>query len=346
MLNIAKKNNFTAGTLFGLALYFSSGQSEVHAKCVSPAPPPPQITIPLPVSNMYISPNVNNNNILLSFLRFGQATHVECATTLYWVHKVENTSGTTGVFIDGSPVYKTNIEGLGVYYRRTNSNGLIIERTTLPRIEMGLVKLTNSTIGGVLDAASLPSISFYATESSSGAFDSSALQLTKMSLSGRIHYVVPTCQAEDKNVWLGEYNASSFTNNSVTPWVDAGIVMTCDSQFRNAYTDVWEIYSLPHNVTTTTRPDHYYSVSLESVNEFIDRSRGIMALDNGGATGVGVQISRSQSEQSWSSMTWIDEHKSTTNTFKVPLYARYIQTGNSVTPGQANSKLLYTIEYK
>ncbi|MBF8469411.1 fimbrial protein, partial [Klebsiella oxytoca] len=246
--------------------------------------------------------------------------------------------------------YKTNINGMGVYYTRSNSSGMEVGSTgadivLVPEVNMNLIKLNNSTISGVLDASTLPVVSFYATESSSGAFNSSAVQITKMAFRGTVSYVVPSCSAQDKDIWLGEYTTGDFTGNSTTPWVDASIVLTCDATFRNAYNNVSDSY-ITGNITTTTRPDNYYSVSLESVNGFVDSSRGIMALDSGGATGLGVQISRSRSEQAWSSLAWIGENKAGANTINIPLYARYIQTDSNVSAGQANSKLLYTVQYK
>lgn len=349
MLRIFKQYSFLISALSGVVLFFS-GNSETLAACVIyGAPPPATQTYTLPFNS--ISPNVHNDNVLLSVTKYMELAEVRCATnTTYWVHKIENSLGTTGVFVGDSPVYKTNIEGLGVYITNIKSNGIGISSTTqnsyvVPVISMRLIKLTNSTVSGSLDASTLPTISFYATESSSGAFNSSAVQITKLSVNGIINYVVPSCNAEDKDIWLGEHNSSVFTGNSTTPWVDASIVMTCDRAFSNAYSGVQESYTTGI-VTTSTRPDHFYSVSLESINGFIDSARGIMEIDSGGATGVGIQISRTQSEQSWSALNWIDEHKSTTNTFKIPLYARLVQTGSTVTSGQTNSKLLYTVQYK
>lgn len=350
MLRIAKKYSFLTGALLGMVL-FCSGNSETQAACVIFGTPAPATqTYHLPFNR--ISPNVHNDNVLLSVTKYMEPTAVRCASRpTYWVHKVENTSGTTGVFVGEYPVYKTNIDGLGVYFHGVKANGMSIASTiqddavAIPVIDMRLIKLTNSTLSGVLDASTLPTISFYATESSTGAFNNSAVQLTKLSVSGIINYVVPSCSAENKDIWLGEFNTAFFTGDSATPWVDASVVMTCDRAFNNAYSSAKESY-VTGNVTTSTRPDHFYSVSLESVNGFTDSARGIMEIDSGGATGVGIQISRSQSEQAWSAMNWIDEHKSTTNTFKIPLYARLVQTGSTVTSGQTNSKLIYTVQYK
>ena len=350
MSKIIKKNCLPAGAFSVLVVLFFVTTNAKAACTITSTPAPAALqTYSLPINR--ISPNVHNNNVLLSVRKYFDAAAVRCATgTIYWVHKIENTSGTTGLFVNGSPVYKTNINGLGVYYNRSNSSGMEIGSTgpdivLVPEVNMNLIKLNNSTISGVLDASTLPVVSFYATESSSGAFNSGAVQLTKMAFRGTVSYVVPSCSAQDKDIWLGEYTTGDFTGNSTTPWVDASIVLTCDATFRNAYSNVADSY-ITGNITTTTRPDNYYSVSLESVNGFVDSSRGIMALDSGGATGLGVQISRSRSEQAWSSLAWIGENKAGANTINIPLYARYIQTDSNVSAGQANSKLLYTVQYK
>ncbi len=350
MSKIIKKNCLPAGA-FSVLVVLLFVTTNAQAACTITSTPAPAAlqTYSLPINR--ISPNVHNNNVLLSVRKYFDAAAVRCATgTIYWVHKIENTSGTTGVFVNGSPVYKTNINGLGVYYTRSNSSGMEVGSTgadivLVPEVNMNLIKLNNSTISGVLDASTLPVVSFYATESSSGAFNSSAVQITKMAFRGTVSYVVPSCSAQDKDIWLGEYTTGDFTGNSTTPWVDASIVLTCDATFRNAYNNVADSY-ITGNITTTTRPDNYYSVSLESVNGFVDSSRGIMALDSGGATGLGVQISRTRSEQAWSSLAWTGENKAGANTINIPLYARYIQTDSNVSAGQANSKLLYTVQYK
>ncbi|WP_058914241.1 fimbrial protein [Entomohabitans teleogrylli] len=350
MITIAKKYRVLTGILLGLAFYLS-GAFQVQAACTVTETVPALQTYPIPFNRIF--PNVHNNNTLLHVDRFINTGAVRCSSgTIYFVVKVESTLGTTGTFIGNSPVYKTNIDGLGVYFDMVQSNGMAIGSTIssgsvshLPNTGMHLVKLTNTTIGGVLDASTFPVLSFYATESSSGAFNSSAVQLTKAAASGVITYMVPSCSAGDKDVWLGEHAASSFTGSSTTDWVDAGLVLTCDMAFGNTYSSQTESY-ITGNLTSTTRADNLYSVSLDAVNGFIDSTRGIMALDNGGATGIGIQISRTQSEQSWSSLSWIAENQAGANTIKIPLYARYIQTNSTVTSGQANSKLIYTVQYK
>lgn len=350
MLEMIKKNRFFAGGLSGLAFFCFISMDAKAACTINASPVPPALqTYTLPINRL--SPNVHNNNVLLSVRKFFDSASIRCATgTIYWVLKTENTSGTTGMFVNGSPVYKTNIDGLGIYYTGFASNGMLIRSTqanvvSVPEIDMNLIKLNNATVSGVLDASTLPVVSFYATESSSGIFNSSAVQITKLALRGSVSYVVPSCSAQDNDIWLGEYSNSDFTGASTTPWVDASIVLTCDAAFLNAYNSVVDNF-ITGKVTTTTRADNYYSVSLESVNGFIDLSRGIMALDSGGASGLGVQISRTRSEQAWSSLAWTDGNQAGANTIKIPLYARYIQTESNVTAGQAKTKLLYTVQYK
>lgn len=199
MCKIIKKNSLPAGVFSGLVVLFFVTPNAQAACTITSTPAPAALqTYSLPINR--ISPNVHNNNVLLSVRKYFDAAAVRCATgTIYWVHKIENTSGTTGVFVNGSPVYKTNINGLGVYYTRSNSSGMEVGSTgadivLVPEVNMNLIKLNNSTISGVLDASTLPVVSFYATESSSGAFNSSAVQITKMAFRGTVSYVVPSCR--------------------------------------------------------------------------------------------------------------------------------------------------------
>ncbi|EOU1316045.1 hypothetical protein ACNSVY_004275 [Klebsiella quasipneumoniae] len=115
MLRIAKKYSFLTGVLSGMVLFFS-GNSETLAACVIYGTPAPATqTYPLPFNR--ISPNEHNDNVLLSVTKYMEPTEVRCASRpTYWVHKIENTSGATGIFVGESPVYKTSIEGRGFIF--------------------------------------------------------------------------------------------------------------------------------------------------------------------------------------------------------------------------------------
>lgn len=289
---------------------------------------------------------------------------VECDGNAVIVQKLESPMMDSGfMYQNAVPIYKTDLDGVGVSFHSryastvayTNEGAINTDYPSAKRIHfnnsinisLNLWPLSGNTSHGVFNGASLPKAIFYVTDSASGALDSNAAIVAKFSFIGQVIYNAPTCVIEDKEVFLGKYPLSAFSGSTTTDWVDASITMNCDRAFsRSSNYSVITSGSGGSNVVLGTY--NYYRTTIEAVNGFIDSGRGIMAIDSGGATGVAVQISRYQREDSFTSLEWDTRYNpaESTSTFVMPLYARYIKTGSSVTAGQANSKLLYTVEYK
>lgn len=341
MVTIIFKSRVTQLLLLGTCLLFESSLGYAACRLIDSDGPMKTVTTSLSAMGS-LSPRQGNNITLMQTGGFSSFPGARCDATGYMVYKLDNAlayTGKTGSW--GERIYKTTIDGLGISYGGPQS---FLAEGNIVHVGQGgapatffiyLTKIANNTASGVLTSTSLPTAVVYVTESASGAYDSSAVTLVRHTFTGSLNYIVPTCEAEDKEVWLGEHQVSYFTGSTVTEWVDAGITMNCDRTFSNAYIGLY-----------TTRPDNYYSVTVQAVNGFTNRNRGIMALDTNGATGIGIQISRTQAEQTWSSLTWTALNTPAANTIKIPLYARYIKTGSTVTAGQANSKLIYTVQYK
>jgi len=311
-----------------------------------------------------VSPNgTYTGNLKTPFLEVTRHVDfsVKCDNPYYIVHSVERDLGDSGERNSGvQTVFNTTLSGVGVYFPSLNATGRQYitgpYTSTLsssgPFIRAAIVPLsTGSTSYGVLNGeVGLPRYTIYATESSSGEQISGSYVIGSYLFAGLITYIAPTCIAEDKEIFLGDHSVGAFTGSSATEWVDASIVMRCDQSFANAYNDVQAYDNTHTNVATTTRPDNYYSVSLSPVYGFIDSDRGIIDLDGGSgvsATGVGIQLSRTQAEISWGGVyQWTDLNTPASNSINIPLFARYIQTESTVTPGSANSKVVYTVTYK
>ncbi|WP_419236366.1 fimbrial protein [Serratia fonticola] len=92
---------------------------------------------------------------------------------------------------------------------------------------------------------------------------------------------------------------------------------------------------------------------LTPTTSVIDAANGIMAIDSsvsGAAAGVGIQIGWGNSSQTPTLFNFAGEQtltlpKDGSPTIRVPLAARYIQTATSVSPGKANGKVVFTINY-
>ena len=107
-------------------------------------------------------------------------------------------------------------------------------------------------------------------------------------------------------------------------------------------------------ITNSTTRSHFLSVMLSPRNgtaSASDPTNGIMKIDDNPskATGVGIQLSTSESASGLVNLTnSITQNlsKDGSSTITIPLFARYIQTENSITAGIANGKLEYTITYQ
>ena len=94
-----------------------------------------------------------------------------------------------------------------------------------------------------------------------------------------------------------------------------------------------------------------WSLKITSGNGVIDSERGIIAISNTeeSAGGLGIQLAHSPDDTAYLSLTSnytgaipADGSSSVT----IPLFARYIQTGDAIKAGTANGFVSYLLEYK
>ncbi|MCU6327472.1 fimbrial protein [Enterobacter quasiroggenkampii] len=322
--------------------------------------------INIPIANISPMPSSMNDfqSRRMLTVKHSISGSVTCDGNMVLAQKLEYPMPNSGVMYQNSiPIYNTNLEGVGVSFHNDygdsvayTNEGAIKKRADYSDAEfnnslnivLNLWPLSGDTSHGIFDGASLPRAIVYATDSASGVLDSNAAIIARFSFVGQVIYNAPTCAIEDKEVFLGKYPLSAFSGSTPTGWVDASITMNCDRAFSSSSNSATSSTANGGSSSTSIGTVNHYRTSIEAVNGFIDSGRGIMAIDSGGATGVAVQISRYQREDSFTSLEWDTSYNpaESTNTFVMPLYARYIKTGSSVTAGKANSKLLYTVEYK
>ena len=103
----------------------------------------------------------------------------------------------------------------------------------------------------------------------------------------------------------------------------------------------------------TNSTNNSIGVRLTPATSVIDATNGIMAIDStvsGAASGVGIQLGWGLSSQTPTLFNFSTEQTMTlpkdgSTTLRVPLSARYIQTATTVSPGKANGKVTFTINY-
>ncbi|WP_260513163.1 fimbrial protein [Serratia fonticola] len=271
----------------------------------------------------------------------------------------------------GGVVYQTNVPGIGV------SVGQLPAQRSLSNIPGSEIEGGGTTSGdrmiatiqliktGNFDAGSVNGISFptlkrvftMPTGLPQHTFNGFPIQANSLSFSGQVQVVKSTCKVVNENIVvpLGNYEVDEFTGmGSYTEWKDASIKLVGCSNASPAY------YSKNNSSIAITGggtlPLGVKDVS-NRITFMISPASGILDVYNGiiqltsssnSASGVGIQIGYNNSGATiplrLSAVTSFTPPVMQA-TMQIPLFARYIQTANQVTPGVANGAVVYTINY-
>ena len=210
-------------------------------------------------------------------------------------------------------------------------------------------KTGNTVEPGIINASTLPEIIY-----SFGQADS-MVEIYRIRMTGTITVTVPTCNitpaSKAMTVNMGAHKLSDFSGTgSHTGWVDASIYLDGCGQFNGYGTSTNATYDGSTVTAQNAFTSNKFSVTLTPLNGV---AAGAMKLkdQSSGATGFGIQLSRSQSDAGIMNLTGatynytdpLSNNGSTTVT--VPLYARYVQTAATATGGKADGMLEYTVSY-
>ncbi|SNY69700.1 Fimbrial protein [Enterobacter sp. CC120223-11] len=266
-------------------------------------------------------------------------------------------------------VYPTNVSGVGVIPWGNDkrfsgtpaeygvfSVGSAGDNGQTLLIDISLIKTGPIASGATVNASSFPHLSWDIPNTS--GYTGLPVHLASISYTGTIQFITRTCTTSDVNVSMGTHEiADKFTGvGSTTDWVDSSIILQ-DCPSFSGYHSLDSAQSVTGNntasggnVTATT-----FSVSLQPTNSVTD---DIVGLDPGtdAATGVGIQLGYSTDTDAdatmpqtlWTSgTTWdVTAPSDGRSTVKIPLAARYIQNASHATPGKANAKVIFNIDYK
>ncbi|MDU4355206.1 fimbrial protein [Phytobacter diazotrophicus] len=266
-------------------------------------------------------------------------------------------------------VYQTGIAGIGMVVLNngramgdkkysfgtcyTKSDYSCNTYTSNGNLRFILIK-TGEITDSFIDLSTLPKVEAVVGGHNSPGSD---VPVFRPSLTGRLTFTQATCTLAEasKTVDLGKYKASEFTAaNTATPWVKASIdLLNCNYGGAQSYGHFIENNSSSGSKTIRgpITANAIWSLSLTPATSVIDDANGIMAIssDSNSATGIGIQLSSSNTTlqpMTFSQPTTGTLVSGTDATMTIPLYARYIKTGAAVTPGRADGKLTYLIEYK
>jgi type 1 fimbria pilin len=277
-------------------------------------------------------------------------------------------------------VYQTNIPGVGValswssggsavtttkyVFTFTNATFNIVASSgghsiNSPIRYLSLIKIGNLVPGNyTIDAASLPSAKLFYDNPSNGLNVISGFPITTniINFQGSLTITAPTCTTPDVNVDLGthEIHKTLTGKGSATPWVTSDIILTNCPIFHGYYDNTRTTVLFEYgndNVQSAESLNNNIGIRLTPTTSIINGASGIMSLSASAdsATGVGIQIAAGDSGNPVL-FNFAQERKQAlpkdgTTTLKVPLVARYIQTEDRVTPGRADGKVTFTINY-
>ncbi|ENL7674391.1 fimbrial protein [Enterobacter hormaechei] len=335
-----------------------------------------EVVLPVNISSLSPGVDLSTTTSLLSISVFGSSflgvsgsNPFNCHSTngdfdnyeMYVFIEPLSAYGNSYVFTIGYPVYSviaTNAPALGVGFnsavtvpgmsvpayllsswRQDNSGGLgysVQDSSGYIHISLANASLLQP---GVVMGSALPVFGIYGIiyKNDGTPYDGKKISMGTVHFSGALDIIPFTCQTPDVIVPMGKYKTTDFTGvGSTSPWVDFNIELNnCPGNYpgyRNGLVKN-NISILINSVYGNPTPE---SFSLKS--------------GTGSATGIDMQV-RKQNDTSMISMgTGFDPLGPVTgNTgvtqLRIPLQARYIQSGGQVTPGLAESALTFTIDY-
>lgn len=220
--------------------------------------------------------------------------------------------------------------------------------------EIVLIKL-GDIAPGVLQGNTLPTVSLYAN------FGDFRMLGFQMGISGSIQIVSSTCNTPDVSVPMGTHLTSKFTGPNSTPgWTNFSIALNNCPAFHGKYSTSgpgWISQSGKDpsgSGTIGSRENNTLQYRIDPARTAINPASGLLSIDPAAAgtppaaSGIAVQVADangnalplSTNRNSGLSL------RNSESSYSIPLRARYLQTGATVTPGPANASATFTIIYQ
>ena len=273
-------------------------------------------------------------------------------------------------------VYETGVPGVGIAVWK-GASGVVVGAQTLvspytinvkyasgtsttldSSFSFGLVK-TGDISPGVINGANFPVIVSALSNGNNMNMPEDAI-LATVGFSGVINVTSQTCTTPNVKVELGVYEKSKYFKGkgSTTVWKDASIHLTNCPRFHGYYAfgsgskDIEITENGEQTIPTATA--NVLDLSIQPTTEILDSANGVMAVSAAGsdvaATGVGIQFGRGLVSGTPVPFNFAGPNRYTppadgNPSYTIPLVARYIQTESDITPGRADGKAVFTINY-
>lgn len=233
-----------------------------------------------------------------------------------------------------SPVYQTNLPGVGVRYSAPAGGNLATAGGSA--VILQLVKTDPTLQPGTLAGDQLPALALYCGDS----------ELGRTELSGSLNLVSSTCMATDVDVPLGTFPASALARpGDATPWVDFAVRLVNCPPFpgtRRLFDGQagWQQNDI--------------GIALRPSDGAVDAARGLMRLSPGPDSAQGVAIEVRQRFEGQAGPAPLDNRVvrgvlALTDTpgqsYAFPYSARYLRLNEPFNAGIANGALVFTLIY-
>lgn len=319
----------------------------------------------LPVGSIIYRQNITSTK------DYANAPHGKCDGSgpytdrqyIYLTNMPQSLSSWQGGTYSGK-IYNTNIPGVGVVIARGNTgvNATPFQwysdtRPSIPDVQvwttitMILIKTGNITPGTV-NGSSLPTVTI---RNDYTVANSSAVVFTwkpyTVKFSGGLKVISQTCSVPDYTVDLGSWDIFDIMSKGSSEWRDASIKMSNCPRFYGYIDNAFNTVHLTGAISGLKYTGNAIGLKLSALYGNINAANGIVKLEpsNNTANGVGIQLA-SGNKASNTLFNLGNEQKiavsnSSSTSLDIPLVARYIKTENKVTPGKADSKVIFTINY-
>jgi len=232
---------------------------------------------------------------------------------------------------------KLSNNGKGCYAESNWSSGTIAAHTVFVEfIKTGPITVSGSTSGYFAQWATEPGASSPPKGSTVAKYVGLVWGYYAWTNPVLFNVAVPTCTVTMPNITvpMGSVPLNSFTGlNSTAASQPLNISLTCAGGKTNSYTNVWT------TLTDATNPGNVSSV--------------LSLTPTSTATGIGIQVLNGTTPVSYgpdsstagNTNQWF-AGQAQNGAFNIPLTARYIQTGTTVSPGSANGRATFTMSYQ
>ncbi|KFC83250.1 fimbrial protein [Ewingella americana] len=212
---------------------------------------------------------------------------------------------------------------------------------------------TGPVSGGVINGANLPTVTLTANSDA----PTTGMPLTPLiyNFSGSMNVIATSCTTPDVTVNLGKHETNTFNAiGAASPWVGFNIALQNCPPMYGSYPESTSPPTGFNDQTTAPGTVVQNSITLGFTPAYgiENAAQGIFKINpaTGNATGVGIQLARGSSNNNPPLVNLAQlisqSFASTSNqNFTLPFQARYIQTASKVTPGPADGRATFTINY-